>query len=187
MTLFIGNLKVARIITLSSVSLHAFPYIVQKNLVQFSSVSRSVVSDSLWPPWTAAHQASLSTTNSESLLKLMSIESVMPSNHLVLCRPVLLKNLCQHQVFSSESVLRIRWPKYWSLGFSISSSNEYSGRGSFKIDLGLISLLSKGLPRVFFHTTVQKASILWCSAFFIVQFSIYDCWKTHSFFTFTIG
>ena len=134
MTLFIGNLKVARIITLSSVSLHAFPYIVQKNLVQFSSVSRSVVSDSLWPPWTAAHQASLSTTNSESLLKLMSIESVMPSNHLVLCRPVLLKNLCQHQVFSSESVLRIRWPKYWSFSFSTSPSNEHPGLISFRMD-----------------------------------------------------
>ena len=107
-------------------------------------------------PWTVAHQASLSTTNSQSLLKLMCIESVMASNHLVLCRPLLLKNLCQHQVFSSESVLHIRWPKYWSLGFSISPSNEYSGRGSFKIDLGLISLLSKGLPRVFSHTTVQK-------------------------------
>ena len=104
-------------------------------------------------PWTVAPQASLSITNSQSLLKLMSIESVMPSNHLILCCPLLLlpSIFPSIRVFSSESVLRIRWPKYWSFSFSISSSNEYS--------LGLTSLissLSKGLSRLFFNTTVQK-------------------------------
>ena len=87
-------------------------------------------------PWTAAHQASLSITNSRSLLKLMSITSVMPSNHLILCHPLLLlpSIFPSIRVFSSESVLRIRWPKYWSFSFSISSSNEYSGPISFRMD-----------------------------------------------------
>ena len=109
-------------------------------------------------PWTAVHQASLSITNSWSLLKLMSIESVMPSSHLILCHPLLLPPSIfpTIRIFSNKSVLRIRWPEDWSFTFSISPSNEYSGLLSFKIDLGLISLLSKGLPRVFSHTTVQK-------------------------------
>ena len=87
-------------------------------------------------PWTAAHQASLSITNSQSLLKLMSIESVMPSNHLILCHPLLIlpSILPSIRVFSNESALRIRWPKYWNLSFSISPSNEYSGLISFRID-----------------------------------------------------
>ena len=87
-------------------------------------------------PWTAAHQASLSITSSWSLLKLMSIESVMPSNHLILCRPLLLPPLFfpSIRVFSSESVLCTRWPKYWSFSFSISPSNEYSGLISFRMD-----------------------------------------------------
>ena len=99
-------------------------------------------------PWTAAHQASLSITNSWSLLKLMSIESVMPSNHLILCHPLLLPPSVfpSIRVFSNESVLHIRRPKYWSFG--ISPSNEYSG---------LISLQSNGLSRVFFSTTVRKS------------------------------
>ena len=94
--------------------------------VQFS---RSVVSDSMWPPWTTARQASLSITNSRSLLKLMPIESVMPSNHLILCRPLLLPPSIfpSIRVFSNESVLCIRWPKYSSFNCSISPSNEYSG------------------------------------------------------------
>ena len=103
-------------------------------LVQFS---HSVVSDSCVTPWTAACQASLSITNSRSLLKLMSIKSVMPSNHLILCCPLLL----QPSIFSSigvtgnnESVLCIRWPKYWSFSFSISPSNEYSGLIPFRVD-----------------------------------------------------
>ena len=109
-------------------------------------------------PWTAACQVSLSITNSWSLLKPMSIESVMPSNHLILCHPLSSPptfNLSQHQVFSNGSVLCIRWPKYWSFSFSISPSNEYSGL----FPLGwacLISLQSKGLSRVFSNTTVQK-------------------------------
>ena len=108
-------------------------------------------------PWTSAHQASLSITNSQSVLKLMSTESVMPSNHLILCHPLLLlpSIFPNIRVFSSESVLCIRWPKYWSFSFNISPSNECSGL----IPLGLtfrISLLSKELSRVFSNTTVQK-------------------------------
>ena len=100
--------------------------------VQFS---HSVVSDSE-TPWTATRQASLSITSSWSLLKLMSIESVMPSNHLILCRPLLLplSIFPNIRVFSNESVLHIRWPKYWSFRFSISPSNEYSGLISFRRD-----------------------------------------------------
>ena len=107
--------------------------------------------------WTAAHQASLSITNSRSLLKLMSIASVMPSNHLILYHPLLLlpSIFPSIRVFSNESVLRIRWPKYWSFRFSASLSNEYSGLISFRIDF-LISLQSKGLSRVFFSATVQR-------------------------------
>ena len=103
-------------------------------------------------PWTAACQASLSFTISRSLLKLMSIESVMPSNHLILCHPLLLlpSIFPSIRVFSNESALHIRWPKYWS--FSISPSNEYSELISFK----MISLQSKGLSRVFSNITVQK-------------------------------
>ena len=108
-------------------------------------------------PWTATCQASLSIANSQSLLKLMSIESVMPSNHLILCHPFLLPHAIFPiiKVFSNESVLRIRWPKYWSFSFSISPSNEQSEL----ISLGWtswISLQSKGLSRVFSNTTVQK-------------------------------
>ena len=114
-----------------------------------------VMSDSLETLWTAAHQASLSVTNSQNLLKLMSIELVMPSNHLILCRPLLFLPLIfpRIRVFSNESALRIRWPKYWSFSFSISPSNEYSGFISLGLT-GLISLQSKGLSRVFSRTTV---------------------------------
>ena len=112
--------------------------------VQFS---RSVVPNSA-TPGTAAHQASLSITNSQSLLKLMSIESVMPSNHLILCRPLLLlpSILPRIRVFSNDSALRIRWPKYWSFSFNISPSNEHSGLISFRMDW-LDLLESKGLSR----------------------------------------
>ena len=108
-------------------------------------------------PWTAARQAFLSITNSQSSPKLMSIELVMPSNHLILCCPLLLlpSIFPSIRVLSNESALCIRWPKYWSFSFSISPSNEYSGLISFRID-GLISLQSKGLSRVFSNTTVQK-------------------------------
>ena len=110
-------------------------------------------------PWTAAHQSSLSFTISQSLLKLMSIESVMPSNHLILYHPFpLLPSIFPSiRVFSKEWALCIRWPKYWS--FSISPSNEYSGLISFKIYV-LISLQSKGLSRVFSSTTVLKRQFL---------------------------
>ena len=104
-------------------------------------------------PWTAACQSSLSTTNSQSLLKLMSIESVMPSNHLIICHPLLFPSSIfpSIRVFSNESVLPIRWPKYWSFSFNISPSNEYSGLISFRMDWQ-----SKRLSRVFSNTTVQK-------------------------------
>ena len=107
--------------------------------------------------WTVALQASLSITNSQSLLKLTSIELVMPSNQLILCHPLLLlpSVFTRIRVFSNESVLHIRWPKYWSFSFSISPSNEYSGLISFRIDW-LIFLQSKRLSRVLSNTTVQK-------------------------------
>ena len=109
-------------------------------------------------PWTAARQASLSITNSRSLLKLTSIELVMPSNHLILCRPLLLlpSIFPSIRVFSSESALSIRWPKYWSFSFSVSPSNEYSGLIFSLGWTGWISLKSKVLSRVFSNTTVQK-------------------------------
>ena len=132
-------------------------------------------------PWTAARQASLSITNSQSLLKLMSIESVMPSHHLFLCHPLLL--LCSIfpsiRVFSNESVLHIRWPKYWSLSFSITPSNEYSGLIFFRMDwLDLLAV--QGTLKSLLQHHSSKASILWCSAFFRVT-SIHDYWKNHSF------
>ena len=108
-------------------------------------------------PWTAAHQASLSITHCQSLLKLMFIDSVMPANHLILCHSLLLlpSIFPSIRVFSNESVLPIRWPKYWSFSFSISPSNGYSGL--FPLGwTGWISLQSKGLSRVFSNTTVQK-------------------------------
>ena len=129
------------------------------SLVQRSSLFSSVPSLShsqlFAIPWTASHQASLSITNSRSLLKLMSVESMMPSNHLIFCHPLLLPPSVfpSIRVFSNESVLLIRWPKYWNFSFSISPSSEYSGLISLRIDW-LISLQSKGLSRVFSSTTV---------------------------------
>ena len=122
--------------------------------------------------WTAACQASLSITNSQSLLKLMFIESVMPSNHLILCRPLLLlpSIFPSIRVFSNESALPIRWPKYWSFSFSISPSNEYSGLNSFRMDWFYLLAVQGTLKSLLQHHS-SKASILWCSAFFIVQFS----------------
>ena len=121
-------------------------------------------------PWTAARQASLSITNSWSLLKLMSIESVMPSNHLILCRPLLfLPSIFPSiRVFSNESVLHIRWPKYWSFSFRISPSNEYLGLISFRIDW-LDLLFVQGTLKSLLQYHNSKASILWHSVFFIVQ------------------
>ena len=110
-------------------------------------------------PWTAARKASLSFTVSWSLLKLMSIELVMPSNHPILCRPLLLlSSIFQSiRVFPNRSVIHMRWPKYWSFSFSISPSNEYSGLISLGMDwLNLLAVFCKGLSRVFSNTTVQK-------------------------------
>ena len=123
-------------------------------------------------PWTAACQTSLSITNSQSLLKLMSTESVMPSNHLILCRPLLLPPsiFASIRVFSNESVLRISWPKYWSFSFSISPSNEYSGLISFKMDCLDLLAVQRILKTLLQHHS-SKASILRCSAFFMVQLS----------------
>ena len=123
-------------------------------------------------PWTAARQTSLSITNSQSLFKLMSIELVMPSNHLILCHPLLpLPSIFPSiSVFSNESVLRIRWPKYWSFSFSISPSNEYSGPIAFRMDWLDLLAVQGALKSLLQHHS-SKASILRCSAFFIVQFS----------------
>ena len=123
-------------------------------------------------PWTAARQASLSITNSRSLCKLMSIESVMPSNRLILCRHLLLlpSIFPSIRVFSNESVLCIRWPRYWSFSFSISPFNEYSGLISFRIDwLDLLAVLGTSKNLLQHHSS--KVSILWHSAFFTVQLS----------------
>ena len=125
--------------------------------VQFSSVHLLSRVRLFLTPWTAECQASLSITNSQSLLKLMSIESVMPSNHLILCCPFLLPLpiFSSIRVFSNEPVLCSRWPKYWSYNFSISPSNEYSGLISFRVDW-LDPLSVKELSRVFSDPTVQK-------------------------------
>ena len=154
--------------------------------VQFSSVQfrHSVVSDSLRLCGLGAHHTSLSITNSQSLLKLISIELVMPSNHLILCYPLqLLPSLFPSiRVFSSESVLCIRWPEYWSFSFSISPSSEFSGLISFRIVLlgsaGLFCcsawfnlLAVQGTLKSLFQHHSSKAPILQCSAFFIVQLS----------------
>ena len=140
--------------------------------VQFSSVQSF---SHVWlfvTSWTAACQVSLSITKSWSLFTFMSIESVMPSNHLILCRPLLLlpSIFPNIRVFSNESALCIRWPKYWSFSFNISSSNEHPGLISFRMDwLDLLAV--QGILKSLLQHHSSKASILWCSAFFIVQFS----------------
>ena len=125
-------------------------------------------------PWTAAHQASLSITNFRSLPKLMSIESVMLSNHLILYHLILLLHSIfpSIRVFSNESALRIRWPKYWSFSFNISPSNEYSGQISFRMDW-LDLLVTQGTLKSLFQHHSSKSLILLCSAFFIVQLSFH--------------
>ena len=133
--------------------------------------SRSAVSDSA-TPGTAAYQASLSITNSWSSLKLTSIESVMPSNHLMLCHPLLLppSDFPSIRVFSNVSVLHIRWPEYWSFSFSIIPSTEIPGLISFRMDWLDLLAVQGTLESLLQHHS-SKASILWCSAFFIVQLS----------------
>ena len=156
---------------------------MQKARFQFSSVQSL---SHVWlfaTPWTAARQASLSINNSRSPPKPMSIESVMPSNHLILCRPLLLlpSIFPSIRVFSSESDLHIRWPKYWSFSFNISPSNEHPGLTSFKIDwLDLLAV--QGTLKSLLQHHSSKASILQRSAFFMAQLStsIHDHWKNHS-------
>ena len=141
-------------------------------LPQFSSVQLLSRVQLFVTPWTAARQASLSITNSQSLLKLMSIELVMPFSHLILCRPLLLlpSIFPSIRVFSNESALRIRWPKYWSFSFSISPSNEYLALISFWIDwLDLLAV--QGTLKSLLQHHSSKASVLQHSAIFIVQLS----------------
>ena len=138
--------------------------------VQFSSVSQSCLT--FCDPWVAAYQASLSITNSWNSHKPMSIESVMPSNQLILCHPLLLlpSIFPSIRVFSNESALHIRWPKYWSFSFSISPSNEHPGLISFRMDWLDLLVVQETLKSLLQHHS-SKASILLHSAFFIVQLS----------------
>ena len=145
---------------------------MEKN--QFSSVQSLSRARLFATPWTAAHQASLSITNCWSLLRLMSIESVMPSNHLILCHPLLLlpSVFPSIRVFSRESVLCIRWPKYWSFSFNIRPSNECSGLISFRMNwLDLLAV--PGTLKSLLQHHSSKVSIVWCSASFIVQLYIH--------------
>ena len=140
---------------------------------KFSSVQSL---SSVWlfaTPWTAAHQASLSFTSSRSSVKLMSIELVMPSYHLILCHPLLPPSIFPSiKVFSNEPALHIWWPKYWIFSFSISPSNEYSGCISFKMDWFDLLTVQGTLKHLLQHHS-SKASVLWCSAFFMVQLHIH--------------
>ena len=152
----------------------------EPNFFQFSSVQSL---SRVWlfvTPWTTARQASLSITNSRSPPKPMSIESVMLSNHIILCRPLLLlpSIFPSIRVFSNESALRIRWPGYWSFNFNISPSNEHPGLISFKMDWLDLLAVQGTLGSLLQHHS-SKASILWHSSFFIVQLS-HDHWKDHS-------
>ena len=137
-------------------------------LISSVKFSHSLMSNSV-TPCTAACQTSLSITNSQSLLKLMLLESVMPSNHLILCHPLLLPSIFPSiRVFSNESALHTRWPKYWSFSYSISPSKEYSGLISFRIDMFDLLAIQGTLKSLLQHHS-SKASILWHSVFFIVQ------------------
>ena len=141
----------------------------EQNITQISSVQSLSCVQLFATPWTPAYQASLSITNSWNLLKLMSIESEMPSNLLILCHPILLSSVFPSiRGFSSESVLCIRWPKYWSFSFSISLSNEYSGLISFRIDW-FDPLAVQGTLKSLLQHHSSKASILRQSAFFMIQ------------------
>ena len=148
-------------------------------IIQFSSVTQYC--PTLSDPWTAARQASLSITNSQSLLQLISIASVMPSNHLILCHPLLLTPSIfpSIRVFFNESVLLIGWPKYWSFSFSINPSNEHSGLISFRMDWLDPLAVQDTLKSLLQHHS-SKASVLRCSVFFIVQIW-HQYWKNHSF------
>ena len=134
-------------------------------------------------PWTAARQASLSITNSRSLLKLMSIASVMPSNHLILCHPLLLQPSIfpSIRIFSNESVLQIRWPKDWSLSFSISPSNEYSVLISFRMDWLDLLAVQGTLKNLLQHDSSKAKSLLLSFLYGPTLISIHDYWKDQSF------
>ena len=169
---FVFLLSFGNVLSLSSkrshvLSIDTFTYTHTPCHYSLQSLSRVRLSVT---PWTAARQASLSITNSRSLLKFMSIESVMPSNHLILCRPLLLlpSIFPSIRVFSNESALHIRWPKYWNFSFSISPSNEYWGLISFRIDWVYFLAVQGSLKSLIQHYS-SKASILQHSAFFIVQ------------------
>ena len=141
-------------------------------ILQFSSVQSLSHVRLFVTPWITAYQASLSITNFLSSVKLTSIESVMPSSHLILCRPLLLLAPIPPsiRIFSNESTLRIRWPKYWSFSFSISPFNEHPGLISFRMDwLDLLAV--QGTLKSLLQHHSSKASILWCSAFFTVHLS----------------
>ena len=163
-------------ISLFPISFHSSPFLLFEGICQNINIFILVQSLShvriFAHPWTAARQASLSITKSWSLLRLMSIESVMTSNHLILCCPLLLLSSVfpSIRIFSNESVLCIRWSKDWSFHFSISPSNEYSGLISFRRDWSDL-LAVQGTLKSLLQYHSSKASILQCSAFFIVQFS----------------
>ena len=156
---------------------------MSKGSVQFSLVQSLSHVQLLATPWTAASQASPSITNSQSLAKLMSIESVMPNNHLILCRPLLLlaSIFPSSTVFSNESALRIKWPKYWSFSFSISPSNEYSGLISFRVDwfdlLAVQGTLKESSPTPQFKSI---NSSVFSFLYGPTLTSIHDHWKNHS-------
>ena len=150
-----------------------------KSLIKFSLMGRAVFPPLLLSvqlfvtPWTVARQVSLSFTNSQSLLKLMPIESVMPSDHLILCHPLLLPSIFPSiRVFSNESTLRTKWPKYWSFSFNISPSKEHPGLISFR--MGWLNLLAvQGTLKSLLQHHNSKSSIIQCSAFFRSKFHIY--------------
>ena len=166
---------------LGGFSFHLGAFIYHSWRIRISNSSIHLLSHDRFfmTPWTAAHQASLSITNPQSLLKLLCIEPVMPSNHLILCHPLLLllSIFPSIRVFSNESVFHIRWPKYWSFSFSISPSNEYSGLISFRIDWFDL-LATKGLSRIFSNTIVQNINSLALSFHYTPTLtSIYVYWK----------
>ena len=134
-------------------------------------------------PWTAARQAALPITNSWSILKLMSVTSVMPSKHLIFCRPLLLPSILPSiRVFSKESVLPIRWPKYWSFSFSISPSNECSGLISFRMDWSDLLEVQGTLKSLLQHPQFKSINSLVLSFLYSPSLtSIHDYWKNHSF------
>ena len=158
--------------------------LIWKDIYTIGSVKLLIRIQLLLNAWTAAHQASLSITNSQSLFKLMSIKSVMPFNHLILCHPLLLlpSTFPSIRVFSRESVLGIRWPKYWSFSFSISPSNEYSELISFRMDwLDLLAV--QGIHRVFSNTIAQKHHSLALSFPYSPTLTfVHDYWKNQGSF-----